>query len=236
MVVGTGTGVGKTWVAAALLRALRAEGRRVAARKPVQSFDPVEHAGRTDAARLGASSGEAPADVCPEARSYPLALAPPMAADALGRPALALADLLAWLRWPAGLDVGVIEAVGGVRSPLAHDADSLDLVRASAPDHVLLVADAGLGALNAVRLSAGALADASAAPSTVVLNRFDADQRVHRANRAWLARTDGLDVLGLPGDEAALCARALGSGPVLSGARRGRAPRGSRTTPSSSSG
>lgn len=40
VVVGTRTEVGKTWVTARLLRDLRASGRHVAARKPVQSFDP----------------------------------------------------------------------------------------------------------------------------------------------------------------------------------------------------
>ena len=40
VVVGTGTDVGKTWVAARLLIDLRAAGVTVAARKPAQSFDP----------------------------------------------------------------------------------------------------------------------------------------------------------------------------------------------------
>ena len=39
-VVGTNTEVGKTWVASRLLAALKARGLRVAARKPVQSYEP----------------------------------------------------------------------------------------------------------------------------------------------------------------------------------------------------
>ncbi|MBV8560261.1 MAG: AAA family ATPase, partial [Acidimicrobiia bacterium] len=50
LVAGTGTEVGKTWVAARLAEALRARGTRVAARKPAQSFAPDE--GPTDAEAL----------------------------------------------------------------------------------------------------------------------------------------------------------------------------------------
>ncbi len=61
VVLGTETGVGKTHVAAALAAAARARGRRVVARKPVQSFGP-EGSGappETDAHRLGRATGEA---------------------------------------------------------------------------------------------------------------------------------------------------------------------------------
>jgi dethiobiotin synthetase len=188
-VVGVGTDVGKTWVAAAVLAALRDEGTLVAARKPVQSFDVT--ANSTDADTLGRATGEPPATVCPPARWYPLAMAPPIAADRLGRPAIRLADLVAELVWPPAADVGIVETVGGLRSPLAHDGDSADLVRAIAPDHVILVADAALGAINAVRLTASALA----APATVMLNRFDPHDLVHETNRAWLVERDGFTVV-----------------------------------------
>src|SRR5206468_1259236 len=83
LVTGTGTGVGKTWVAARLLTELRAKGVHVAARKPVQSFAAGE--GPTDAEMLAAATGEDLADVCPAHRWYERPLAPPMAADVLGR-------------------------------------------------------------------------------------------------------------------------------------------------------
>ena len=40
VVLGAGTGVGKTWVGASILSRLAAAGVTVAARKPVQSFAP----------------------------------------------------------------------------------------------------------------------------------------------------------------------------------------------------
>jgi dethiobiotin synthetase len=192
-VTGTGTEVGKTWVAAAALTRLRERGIRVSARKPAQSFEPG--AGPSDAAVLAGATGEEADAVCPRHRSYAAALAPPMAADRLGAPPFTVADLAAELTWPERVAVGVVEGAGGVRSPLAADGDNRDLLHALAPDRVVLVADAGLGTINAVRLAAGALAGTRV---HVVLNRFDAGDDLHRRNLAWLAGTDGLDVLTGP--------------------------------------
>jgi dethiobiotin synthetase len=187
LVLGTGTDVGKTWVTARLIERLRQDGRRVAVRKLVQSFEP---GARTDAEVLAGASAERPEDVCPPDRWYPLAMAPPMAAEALGRAAFTISDLIRELTWPDGIEVGFVEGVGGVRSPMACDGDSLALVAALRPDLVLLVADAGLGVLNLVRLSADALDQ----PAVVVhLNRFDPADELHRRNRKWL-ELDGLSL------------------------------------------
>jgi len=185
-VAGTGTAVGKTWVAARVVAALRSEGWCVSARKPAQSFDPSD-AGATDAELLGAASGEPPERVCPRERWYVRAMAPPMAAEALARPPFGIADLAREIEssWPRPrADVGLVELAGGPRSPLAADGDGVDLVRALAPDLVLLVADAGLGTLNAVRLAVDALANGAL---LVHLNRYDATNELHRRNRDWLA-------------------------------------------------
>jgi dethiobiotin synthetase len=78
-----------------------------------------------------------------------------------------------------------------LRSPLADDGDCAALLRAVGADLVVLVADAGLGTLNSVRLTVGALDG----PVVVVLNRYDDGDALHRANRAWLVDRDGLDVV-----------------------------------------
>jgi dethiobiotin synthetase len=187
VVAGTTTGVGKTWVAARVARMLGSRGLRVAARKPVQSFDPSE-VGATDAELLAAATGAAPDVVCPPHRWYPLAAAPPMAAAMLHLPGLAIADVAAELAasWPVpAVDVGLVELAGGPRSPLADDGDGVDLMDLVRPDGCLLVADAGLGVINAVRLALGAL---PGMPVVVVLNRYDAENPLHAANLAWLSR------------------------------------------------
>ncbi len=192
VVCGTATEVGKTWVACLLLRDLRHRGIAVAARKPTQSF--ADNGLATDADLLATASGRAPRDVCPAHRWYPVAMAPPMAAEVLGREAFTSSDLAAETNWPISADVGIVETVGGVRSPLASDGDTVTLCRLLAPDVVVLVADAGLGTINAVRLCVRALADASA-PVVVYLNRYDAADELHRRNRDWLAQRDHFEVV-----------------------------------------
>ena len=190
-VAGTSTAVGKTWVTARILEGLRARGIGVSARKPVQSYGPDE-AGATDADVLAAASGESVTDVCAAHRWYPAAMAPPIAASVLGRAPPRLAELLGEFRWPSPApDVGFVETVGGVRSPLADDGDSRDLIDGLDPDGVLLVADAGLGAIDATRLAAGALAPRTV---TVHLNRYRPEDVVHRRNLEWLRDRDGLTV------------------------------------------
>lgn len=192
VLAGTATEVGKTWVGAALATELRAHGVRVGARKPAQSFEADDPPEGTDAAVLGAATGEPAERVCPPQRWYPVAMAPPMASDALDRGQVLLAELLAELEgsWddPAP-EVGLVELAGGVWSPLAHDGDGLELTAALAPDVIVLVADAGLGTINAVRPATAALSEV--APVLTLLNRFDADDELHRRNLDWLRAEHG---------------------------------------------
>ena len=188
VVLGTSTGVGKTWVASKVLARLRAGGTTVAARKPVQSHAPCDP--ETDADLLARATGEATDTVCPPHRSYAIALAPPIAAAFVGTAPPALEDLLAELEWPEPpVDVGVVETAGGPRSPIAADGDCAALAGALGADLSVLVAHAGLGAINAVRLCAPTLP----APFVVFLNRFD-NSDLHDRNRRWL-QADGYEVV-----------------------------------------
>ena len=104
LVCGTGTEVGKTWVAARLLVELRAtgpDGGGPQAGAVVRRRHYGERlGGATDAEALGAASGEHPGDVCHSFRSYHRAMAPPIAAQALGLPPFTVADLVDELAWP----------------------------------------------------------------------------------------------------------------------------------------
>lgn len=193
VIAGTGTDIGKTWVAARLAEELRARSITVAARKPAQSFAETDTL--TDADVLAAATGEPPEDVCPPHRRYPVPMAPPMAADALGLAPIFLGDVLAEVRdgWPGRApDVGLVELAGGTRSPLGHDGDGIDLILGLTPDLVILVADAGLGTIHAVRQSMRDLADH---PTVVLLNRYDPADDLHRRNLAWLVEREGVDAL-----------------------------------------
>jgi dethiobiotin synthase len=195
-VVGTGTDIGKTWVSAHLLTRLRAAGVSVSARKPAQSFDPEDDPAGFDAAVLGSATGESPEVVCAPHRWYEVPLAPPMAAEALGRPWFTIRDLVDELVWTGG-DVGLVETAGGLRSPLAADGDCLVFCRAVSPDLVLVIADAELGTINTVRLTVDALAPLDG-PIIVVLNRFDPDNDLHGRNLDWLLIRDELAVVTVP--------------------------------------
>jgi len=210
LVTGTGTEVGKTWWTAAVVRRLRAAGLEASVRKPVQSGPP---GAPTDADVLAAASGEDSASVSRPDRTYPLAWAPPMAAERLGLPPWTVADLAAELRFPDATEIGLVEGAGGARSPIATDGDNVDLARLIEPDLVVVVADAGLGTINAVRLTAAVL---GAWPIVVALNRYTGEP-LHEANRRHLVARAGLDVVTDPDELAAglgerFCGRAPGPG------------------------
>lgn len=208
VVTGTGTEVGKTWVGARLASWLRSQGCSVAARKPAQSYAPGD--AHTDAALLAAATGDVPESVCPPHRWYAVPLAPPMAADELGRPRIAVDELATELGWPdERVDVGLVEGAGGLCSPIAHDGDTLALVERLQPDLVVLVADPALGVVSNARLAAHAL-DGKGAELLVVLNRFDDADGVHRRSADWLRTVDGLTVVtDVPAAGRALLAPSL---------------------------
>lgn len=198
VVVGTGTEVGKTWVATEVLNVLAGAGVSVNARKLAQSHAPDEKRAKLDAAVLAGASGEPVTTVCPERLTYPMALAPPMAAEALGLAAPTMADLLDMTSFSPGCEVGVVETAGGLRSPQAIDGDALDACVALAPDHVVLVANAGLGTISSVRLCCMALGETLDAPVSVVVNRYDESDATMVANRRWLENVDGFRVFASP--------------------------------------
>jgi dethiobiotin synthetase len=153
----------------------------------VQSFSPQE--AQTHADVLAAATGESAHEVCPAHRWLPTAMAPPMAAAALGLDAFTIRELVTDLRVPAS-GITLIEGAGGLRSPLAADGDTRTLIEHVQPRLVLLVADAGLGTINAVRLNVGAL---DTGP-VVYLNRFEPQNDLHQRNCEWLKEKDGLAV------------------------------------------
>lgn len=157
-VTGTDTGVGKSVVSAALIHALRADGRRVVGMKPVASgCDRHDGAWRNgDALLLQAASDPRPpyTDVNPYALRSPIA--PELALREEGRMLELGAIADAYRRLAATADTVVVEGVGGWAAPLSAQLDQLDLVRALELP-VLLVVGLRLGCINHARLSVRAL-------------------------------------------------------------------------------
>jgi dethiobiotin synthetase len=143
VLVGTGTGIGKTHVAVSLVRALARAGREVAGLKPVESG--VGSTG-SDAEQLAQSGTFHVKHPPPYALAAPLS--PHLAARLEGL-TLALPPIVAWVD-SVTADWLVIETAGALLSPLAPGLTNLDVARALAPTALVLVATDRLGVLHEV--------------------------------------------------------------------------------------
>jgi dethiobiotin synthetase len=179
VIAGTGTEVGKTHVACALLRAARARELSVAASKPVMSGADESRLAESDAGLLLAAAGDEPTDAAVAAMApwrFSAPLAPTAAARAEGR-ALPYADVLAFCRGRKTLRVGLhlIETAGGVMSPIAEAATCLDLA-ADLGLPVVLVADSYLGAVSHTLTALAALGARGVSVAAVVVNETRAER------------------------------------------------------------
>ena len=149
-VTGTDTGVGKTYVACLLARALRARGRRVAVLKPVETGVEREP---EDALRLrDAAADSAPLDdVCPYRLRAPLAPAVAAAAEHVAIDVQRIASLIR--RRAAESDVLLVEGAGGLLVPVDDRTTWADLA-ASLDLPLLIVAANRLGTVNHTALTA----------------------------------------------------------------------------------
>jgi dethiobiotin synthetase len=196
-VAGTDTGVGKTRVATALCRALRARGLRVGVLKPAETGCPQD--APDDALALLVASGCAePLDVvCPYRFAEPLA--PAVAAVRENRavdPAV-LGRCLARLR--AGHDIVICEGAGGLLVPLTDSLLTSDWIEAEKLP-VLLVGRLGLGTLNHTLLSTRYLASRSIPLLGTVLCAVEPPSSVsEETNPAALARFPEAKFLGVMG-------------------------------------
>lgn len=157
-VTGTDTGIGKSVASAALLHALRREGRSAVGMKPVASGCERHAEGwrNEDALLLQAASAPRPdyADVNPFALPEPLA---PELAAASANVSITLEPIRsAFARLRAQADCVVVEGVGGWAAPLTATLDQIDLVRALELP-VVMVVGLRLGCINHARLTRQAI-------------------------------------------------------------------------------
>ena len=155
-VTGTDTGVGKTWVAAALLRSLVAAEFRAVGMKPVAAgFEPGTDVNGDVVALLDAGNVDAQAQ-WRNPYAFADAVAPHLAAAAAGVPIemSRIVDAAAMLRRTA--DALVVEGAGGALVPIDRTRDMLDIA-ATLGLPVLLVVGMRLGCLNHALLTALAL-------------------------------------------------------------------------------
>jgi 8-amino-7-oxononanoate synthase len=190
VVLGTGTGIGKTFAATALIRLLARDGFPVAGLKPIETgLADVE--GRGDAAMLAAASFGVPLPSTHPLYAFDEPITPARAARAAARHI----DLLSIVTWvndvesagPAGARL-VIEAAGGVFSPLEDGVSNFDLACALDPALWVLVAPDRLGVLHDVRSCLLAMEALGRRPDYVVLSAPERADASTGTNREELAR------------------------------------------------
>ena len=158
-ITGTDTGVGKTVVAAALIRALAREGLRVAAMKPVAAGASMTAAGLRNAdalALIAAANVTAPYETV-----NPYCFAAPLSPHIAARDAGIAVDIeLLRQRFDelkSAADCVVVEGAGGWLTPISAGASMADVAAALTLPALLVVA-LKLGCLNHTFLTVRALA------------------------------------------------------------------------------
>jgi dethiobiotin synthetase len=199
-VTGTDTGAGKTVVAGAIAAALRAEGERVAAYKPVVTGldESVEPGWPRDHELLAAAAGTAPGAVAPHAFGPPVSphLAAELAGVELDLDAMVVAASAAVAE--AHATVLVAEGVGGLLVPLTREHTVRDLAVALGFP-LVIAARPGLGTINHSLLTLEAARAAGLTVAGLVMTPWPREPpAIAESNRATVARLGAVDVEVLP--------------------------------------
>lgn len=190
-VCGTGTGVGKTIVSAALLAAMREAGEPVRAYKPVVTgLAEPRGAWLPDHEMLALAAGMSPEKVAPLRLDPPVS--PHLAAALAGQnidPAAVIAGALSEPDRTL-----VVEGIGGLLVPLANDFSVRDMaVALKLP--LVIAASPGLGTINHTLLTIEAARAADLSVAAVVLTPWPAEtDQIERSNHETIARLGEVEV------------------------------------------
>jgi len=196
-VTGTDTGVGKTVVAAGLVRWLAEQGRRVIGLKPVASGADRTPAGlrNVDALLLAAEGTHPLAYEMTNPWCFEPAIAPHLAAAEAGLE-LAVGDLVRWYeRASADVEVAVVEGAGGWRVPL-NQSEWLSQLAVELAFPVILVVPVRLGCINHAALTVEAIRRDRLPIAGWIANTLTPEPMAHYAdNIATLQRVIGVPML-----------------------------------------
>ncbi|GAB06347.1 ATP-dependent dethiobiotin synthetase BioD [Gordonia amarae] len=189
-VTGTSTDVGKTVATAALAAVARGS---VAVCKPVQTGMPPGEPG--DLAAVESLAGPVTTAECAR---YPEPLAPETAARRAGAEPVALRTIVDTVAGLAGdHDLTLVEGAGGVLVRLAENLTLLDVAGAVAAD-VVVVVQAGLGALNHAELTVDAIRAHGLTVAGLVIGSWPAEPDLAMiCNRDDLPRLTGVPVIAV---------------------------------------
>jgi dethiobiotin synthetase len=191
-ITGTDTGVGKTYVAALWIAALRKRGIDAVGFKPICCGD------RADAETLRRASGFRLTldEINPVWLRLPAA--PKVAAEHEGKPVDCDAILRGWETLTRRHELVLVEGVGGWLAPIGAKRSVADLAsEIGAP--VVLVARNVLGAINHALLTLESIAGRGLVRAGVIMNTLpppgESDPHVLRANAREIAAASGVPIL-----------------------------------------
>lgn len=194
VMTGTGTGVGKTITTAAIAALAVAGGQRVAVLKPAQTGVLPDEPG--DLAEVRRLAGR---DVTTlELRRYPDPLSPEAAARRSGLPTLDPGEIArAASDLDTDHDLTLIEGAGGLLVRFDKAGSSLADVAWSLGSLVIIVAEAGLGTLNATALTAEVATKRGLTVAGVIIGSWPAEPDLAAlSNLEDLAVAAGAPLLG----------------------------------------
>ena len=172
-ITGTDTDIGKTYVTALLVKTLRDAGYDVGYYKA--AISGADSVGESDAGFVDRFAGIGEPEDMLLSYLYKNAVSPHLAARIEGHPLEKEVILAAWQRVSAAYSYVTMEGSGGICCPIRHDEKAVyyleDIIRwLHLP--VLIVADAGLGTINHVVLTAFYMKQKGLAAKGVLLNHW----------------------------------------------------------------
>ena len=188
IVTGTDTSVGKTWAACALARALRADGRNVAAMKLVETGCTAEGHDAEDGVMLARAAGQTEPAEALVRLSQPLT--PAQAAERDGV-SIDFDDMLLRVERFAGrADIALVEGSGGLLAPMSWEWNLVDLAQAL-DARALVVGSDRLGTVSHALLTLSALELGGIPIAGVILTPPERPDGSTGTNAATIARLSG---------------------------------------------
>ena len=199
-ITGTGTDVGKTYVTGLIVKKLREGGASAAYYKAAMSGNDRRADGTLipgDALQVKRMSGiEQPLEeMCPYI--YETAVSPHLAAKLEGK-SLEMECVLKHFDYVCGkYEYITAEGSGGILCPLRFDEQQIqleDFIKARSLS-CLMVADAGLGTMNAVVLTAEYMKAHKIPVRGIIFNRYEPGNPLHEDNRLMCEAMTGLHII-----------------------------------------
>ena len=199
-ITGTGTDVGKTYVTGLIVKKLREGGASSAYYKAAMSGNERRPDGTLipgDALQVKTmSEGEKPIEqMCPYI--YETAVSPHLAAKIEGNPIEMECVLKNFDRVCGTYDYVTVEGSGGIFCPLRFDEQKIqleDFIKARSLA-CLMIADAGLGTINAVVLTAEYMKARKIPVKGIIFNHYEPGNPLHEDNRLMCEAMTGLNVV-----------------------------------------